>query len=87
MIMHSSSLVVNAFQLVVGLSLPLLLAILAGALLSGVFRVVTQIDDPAISFVGRLAGLAVFLFLAAGSATGDILSFGASLWGTVSYYQ
>lgn len=62
-------------------------AAVGGAVVSGVVKVVTQIDDPALGFAGRLAGVVLLLYLGFSYAGGEILSFSQRTWGGIDYYR
>ena len=70
----------SALQLVAYLSGIGILAAALGGLVAGVFRVVTQIDDPAIAFAGRFAGIALLLYFAAGLYSSEVLEFTSRFW-------
>lgn len=76
-----SAMIIGAFRLLANLAWPLLGAIAAGAVVAGVFRVSTQIDDPAIGLLGRVSGFAVLLFAAVQWWLGDVVRFAARVWG------
>lgn len=80
------TLLVNSLRLVVHVSLPFLLAVLAGALAAGVLRAATQIDDQSIGHFGRVSMLAVLLYVVGGSFFAKVASFAASVWGTAAFY-
>ena len=81
------SLVINALQLVVYLSSIIILAALGGALVAGILRVTTQIEDPSIGFAGRLTGVVLMCYLAAGYFSSEISEFAARVWGGADFYQ
>ena len=80
------TLIANAFRLAFVLCIPIIGAVLAGALVAGIFRAVTQIDDSAISVAGKLAGLAVFLYLGSVYLSSEIVKFTEALWGRAEYF-
>jgi len=66
----------------VALSLPLLIGCLVGAVLSAVVQMVLQIEERAISFLFRLSGVGIGLYLSIqGGSFGPILKFTESAWG------
>ena len=77
---------VDALQLVVAVSWPVLAAVLAGAVIAGVLRVATQIDDPVISFIGRLCAAAVLGYFAAAHYAGEVAGFATRVWGGADFY-
>ncbi len=81
------SIISNALMLVLTVSIPVLGAALAGAIIAGVLRVATQIDDPVIGFAGRLAGIAVLGFFAASRLYGEVATFAAGIWGNSHLYH
>ncbi len=82
-----SSIVSGAFHLVAYASMPLLGAIGVGALLAGVLRVATQIDDAAIGFIGRFAGLSVFLLFLSNGLFQQVYQFALRVWGGSDFYH
>ncbi len=81
-----AAMVVGAFRLLASLSLPLLAAVIGGALIAGAFRVSTQIDDPSLGLAGRLFGFAVLLSMGAKWWLGDVINFASRLWGGGDIY-
>lgn len=81
------SVVVNALYLVVGLSVPILAAVLAGALLAGVLQTVTQIEDPAFGFFSRLAGAVLALMITGSYVANQLTSFTVRIWGGMDFYR
>lgn len=81
------TILISALRLVLWASLPVLGAILSGALVMGVLRVATQIDEALLGFLGRFGGLAMFFYLASGQLTGRVLEFAARLWGGSDFYH
>lgn len=79
-------LVVNALYLAVACSVPFLAAIVAGAVLSGLVRGATQIDDPVVSLVGRLMGLGLVLYVKGPDLVGEVVKFAARVWGGSDFY-
>lgn len=77
----------NALMLALSLSLPVLAAALAGALVAGVIKVAMQIEDPVIGFAGKFTALAILGFFAASRLYGEIVSFTGSIWGNASLYH
>lgn len=59
---------------------PILGAILLGALVAAFLRLWTQLDEPAISFVGRAAGLVLFFFVVSSSFFQPLLDFTQHSW-------
>lgn len=82
-----SVLLSNALQLVVQVLLPIFGAVLVGALLSGVLRVATQIEDPAVSLAGRLAAVCVFFSVAGRPLAEKLFKFALSIWSGADYYH
>lgn len=77
----------NALRLAVHASIPLLAAIGAGALLSGVLRVATQIDDAAISFIGKFAALSMLLLWGSSMVVSQVAQFGLRVWSGMDFYH
>ena len=83
----NSDLMINALQLAGFVIAPALLAISIGAIIAGILRLSTQIDDPVIGFAGKIAGISLFLYLASAHFTRELLSFTARVWGGSDFYQ
>ena len=79
--------VITALQFVVYASIPLLGAVLVGALVAGVLRVATQIEDTSISYVGRFAGVAILLYLTSDGLIKELISITARIWGGADFYH
>ena len=82
-----SALLADALRLVSHLSLPVFLAVLAGALLSGIFRVATQIDDASIGFAGRFAAIALLFYFLSVSLSKEVLDFAVRIWAGADFYH
>jgi flagellar biosynthesis protein FliQ len=80
------SLVVNALQLSVYLGGFVVVAALAGAVIAGVLRVATQIDDPSIGFAARLAAVIGAIYLGADFGLARISEFASQVWGSSLYF-
>jgi len=80
------SLVQNACGLVVELSLPVVGAALIGAVFVGVFQVATQISDESIGFAGKLAAVALSLYVTAAYLSSEIVAFTTSIWGEPRFF-
>lgn len=80
------SLVIGAIRLVVWLSAPFVIAALVGALLAGVLRVVTQIEDAAISFAGKISAVAVLFYLYGAVYSNKLFEYTQNLWGRSDLY-
>jgi flagellar biosynthesis protein FliQ len=79
--------IVAALQLAGYLAGLALLAAAGGGFIAGILRVATQIDDQAISFVGRFAGVALLFYFASSSYSSQILEFTARIWGGADLYH
>ena len=75
-----AAVIVAAFRLAFATGGLLVAAIALGAIFSGMFRVTTQIDDPAIGFVGRLAGLGIALSVGGPRLASELSQFAVQLW-------
>ena len=82
-----TTLFLSVWAIAVKLLLPMIGAILLGAVLASVLRIWTQLDDQAVSFVGRAVGLIVFLLIVSGSYFRPILEFTEQTWGNSIYYR
>jgi flagellar biosynthesis protein FliQ len=70
-----AAVIVSALELALLLSLPIVAASLLAGLFSGVLQAATQVQDPALGFVPKLAAVALALTLCAGWIGGRVLSF------------
>ena len=85
--MESVMLFSAAMKLVFSLSLPLFGAVLSGAVLAGILRVSTQIDDSVIGFAGRFAGVTVLLYFSSLYYSKQVLDFAMRVWGSADFYH
>jgi len=76
----------NALFLLVGVSLPFLIVVVLGAVLSGMFRVATQIDDLSIGFLGRSLAAFAFLYFASSYYGPRVVSYATRIWGGSDFY-
>ena len=81
------SLFITALQLAIYVGAALVAAALCGGFVVGIFRVVTQIDDPSIQLAGRLSGVVLFVYFAAAHFSAEVLSFTQRVWGGADFYR
>lgn len=77
----------NAFNLIAILTGTLGLGLLGGAIITGIISVITQIDDPSLSFFGRLSGCLLGAYLMAPFVLGSFKEFAVAIWGDVGIYR
>ena len=82
-----SALLANALRLVVNASIPLLVAIGIGAIVAGVLRVATQIDDAAISFIGKFAALSLLLLWGTSLFVPKVAQFALGMWSGPDFFH
>jgi len=82
-----SVLLANALKLVAHLCVPILAAVGVGALLGGIIRVLTQIDDAAISFIMRFASLSALLLWGSTGIGREVYQFAMRLWSGQDLYH
>ena len=82
-----SALLANALRLVVSTSVPLLAAIGTGALIAGILRVATQIDDAAISFIGRFTALGILVLWGSSLVVPQVAQFTLRLWSGPDFFH
>jgi flagellar biosynthetic protein FliQ len=70
--------------LVLWLGAPLLVAVLIAGVLSGLVAAFTQVQDPAVALVPRVAAFAIALALFAPSIAHQLETFTAKLWPLVT---
>lgn len=78
--------VANAIGVIIEFGLLVLAAALGAAILAGLFRVATQIDDAVINFAARILAVGAVLFIAGNSIMQSIVSYTSTLWGASSSY-
>ena len=80
------SIIASALGLVMSLVLPVVLAAAVGALIAGLFRVITQIEDPIFGYIGRLLGVGAVLYLFQSYFSDKLMEFATRLWGGPDIY-
>lgn len=78
---------VEALYLALWVSAPVLLAGAGIGLVVAVLSAMTQVREPALSFVPKLAAIALTLTLAAGWMVSELLSFTQGLWASFPSLQ
>jgi len=74
------ALVREGFLLALWLAAPLLVAALIAGVLSGLLAVVTQIQDPSVSLVPRVAAIGISIVLFGPSIARQLEVFASKLW-------
>ena len=77
------SLCVSAMEVAMKIALPMLLVGLVVGLLVSIFQAVTQIQEQTLSFIPKIAGLAVVLVVAGPWMLGQLLSWTEELYGQI----
>jgi flagellar biosynthesis protein FliQ len=77
------SLCVSAMELAMKIALPMLLVGLVVGLLVSIFQAVTQIQEQTLSFIPKIAGLAVVLVVAGPWMLGQLLTWTEELYGSI----
>ena len=77
------SLCVSAMELAIKIAMPLLLVGLVIGLLVSIFQAVTQIQEQTLSFIPKIAGLAVVLVVAGPWMLGELLTWTEELYGQI----
>ena len=77
----------NAFNLTAILIALLGVGLLLGAVLSGIISLLIQIEDPAISFFGKLSGFMIGAYIFAPLILSSFKDFALIIWGETSTYQ
>jgi flagellar biosynthetic protein FliQ len=77
------SICVSAMELALKIALPLLLVGLIIGLLVSIFQAVTQIQEQTLSFIPKIAGLAVALVVAGPWMLGQLLTWTEELYGQI----
>jgi len=80
------SIVVNALALTVYLGAFVVVAAVGGAVMAGVLRVATQIDDPSLGLAGRVAAVVFVLYLSAEHGFARVSEFAFQIWGNASFF-
>ena len=77
------SICVSAMEVAMKVALPMLLVGLVVGLLVSIFQAVTQIQEQTLSFIPKIAGLAVVLVVAGPWMLGQLLSWTEELYGQI----
>jgi flagellar biosynthetic protein FliQ len=77
------SICVSAMELALKIALPLLLVGLIIGLLVSIFQAVTQIQEQTLSFIPKIAGLAVVLVVGGPWMLGQLLTWTEELYGQI----
>ena len=77
------SIVTHAMEVGLKVSLPILLVGLIVGLVISVFQAVTQIQEQTLSFIPKIAGLAIVLVVAGPWMLGQLLSWTEELYGQI----
>ena len=77
------SICVSAMALAMKISMPLLLVGLIVGLLVSIFQAVTQIQEQTLSFIPKIAGLAVVLVIGGPWMLGQLLTWTEELYGQI----
>jgi len=77
------SLCVSAMELAMKIALPMLLVGLIVGLVVSIFQAVTQIQEQTLSFIPKIAGLAIVLVVAGPWMLGQLLSWTEELYGQI----
>lgn len=85
-ISYLSSAMEHGFFLVLSVAIPMLIVVAVAAILAGIFKVATQIDDLSIGFFGRTVGAFFFLYFASSYYAPRIVEFATRIWGGSDYY-
>ena len=67
--------------------LPIIGFLLLGALVAGLLRAATQIDDPVLSLAGKFLALAILLSLGTDYLFTDVVSFAERIWGGDDFFH
>ena len=77
------SLTMDAISVAVKVAVPMLLAGLVVGLIVSVFQAVTQIQEQTLSFIPKIAGLAVVLVVAGPWMLGQLETYTVGLWASI----
>jgi flagellar biosynthetic protein FliQ len=77
------SICVSTMELALKIAMPILLVGLVVGLLVSIFQVVTQIQEQTLSFIPKIAGLAVVLVVAGPWMLGQLLTWTEELYGQI----
>lgn len=70
----------NTFNLLIITVLTLSIGLLIGAAISTIISVITQVNDPTISFITKFAGCILGAYILAPTILGNISSFAERIW-------
>jgi flagellar biosynthetic protein FliQ len=77
------SLCVSAMELTLKIAMPMLLVGLIVGLVVSIFQAVTQIQEQTLSFIPKIAGLAIVLVVAGPWMLGQLLTWTEELYGQI----
>ena len=77
------SICVSAMEVAMKIALPMLLVGLVVGLVVSIFQAVTQIQEQTLSFIPKIAGLAIVLVVAGPWMLGQLLSWTEELYGQI----
>ena len=83
----NATLVINALSLAAYLSLQVAAAALVGAVIAGILKAATQIEDQVIGFAAKLASVTVLGYFVADKFFAQILAFAVRVWGGMDFYN
>ena len=84
--MNSTTIFINALGLVVQLSIPFVIVAFMAGLISGIFKVVSQIEDHAIGFASRFIGISLVIYFGGNYFLTQVTSFAQRVWGGNDFY-
>ena len=82
-----TALLIQALRLAIAAALPVLGAALFGALMFGMVRVATQIEDGVLTFVGKFIAVGLLFYFASGLVTTELLNFAERVWAGSDFYR
>ena len=82
-----TGIIIQALRLAISACLPVLGAAFVGALIFGMLRVATQIEDGVITFVGKFVAIVLLFYVASGLVTSELLNFAERVWTGSDFYR
>lgn len=67
--------------------IPLLVAVLVGAIVMGIIQAMTLVRDPSLGFVGRLGAVMILCVMASGMVSSPVLEFAKRMWGGADLFR
>ena len=85
--MGAADVVADALGLSAQIAVFVVLAAVAGAVVTAILRVATRIDDEVLTLAGKLCGLGLLVYLSGSYFSTQVLDFTTQVWSTPIFYH